>query len=325
MRELFRVRGIPVRIDVGWLLIFGLISWSLASGYFPSVLPSQSPLASWVQGVVAALLLFASVLLHELAHALVALRLGVPVAGITLHLFGGVSQLESEPETPRAELLIAIVGPLTSFALAGVTYGVGRMLTGPPWAEALAAYLGVVNLVVGIFNLVPAFPLDGGRVLRAILWAWSGRADLASRLASRIGSVLALLIIVLGLVRALTGEVLGGIWLVLIGLFLHQAASAASELVSLRSRLEALRVGQTMNTAPAVVEEARQAMASASAGQVVSPRDSAWQAFLTMARHGHRRVAVVDGGTLVGVVTQRDLHDVVARDGGGARVARRAA
>jgi Zn-dependent protease len=313
--ELFRVRGIPVRLDFGWLLIFALISWSLASGYFPHALPSRTPAAYWVQGLLAALLLFTSVLLHELAHALVALAHGVPVGGITLHIFGGVSQLESEPETPRAELLIALVGPLTSFAIAGLAYGLEGLLAGPSWADALVGYLAAVNLVVGIFNLVPAFPLDGGRVLRAALWAWRGQPDWATRVASAVGAGFGLLMIVLGVARAMSGELLGGLWLALIGLFVHQAARSSSALLRVRARLERLRVDEVMSppTTPPAGEHA------------VSPRDSAWQAFQSITRSGRGRVAVVEGGALVGVVTQRDLQHVLVGDGRGADVTRRAA
>jgi Zn-dependent protease len=323
--ELFRIRGIPVRIDLGWLLIFGLVAWSLASGYFPFMLPAQSAMASWALGIGAALLLFASVLVHELAHALVALRHGVGVGGITLHLFGGVSQLESEPETPRAELLIAIVGPLTSFAIAGAWYAIGRLLTGPPWADVLAGYVAVVNLVVGVFNLVPAFPLDGGRVLRAALWASSGSLDAATRWAARVSTVLAVLMVAVGIVRALRGEAMGGIWLALIGLFLLQAARSSYDLVRVRARLDALRVEQVMNTAPAVLDRVRDALGAPSTDDVVAPRDSAWQAFLKIARSGTGRVAVVDDRALVGVVTQRDLQDVVTSHGAEAGRPRRAA
>jgi Zn-dependent protease len=312
--QLFRVRGIPVRIDFGWLLIVGFIAWTLASGYFPYVLPSRSATAYWTQGLIAALLLFASVLLHELAHALVAIRHGIPVGGITLHIFGGVSQLDSEPETPRAELLVAIAGPLTSFAIAGLSHGLGRVLAERSWADALAGYVAAVNLVVGVFNLVPAFPLDGGRVLRAALWAWTRRLDSATRVATRIGSAMALLMIAIGIVRAVVGDVLAGLWLALIGLFLHQAARSSYALLNIRLRLEALRAEQVMNTAPAVLESAGQARADNDGA--VSPRDSAWQAFMKMARSGRGRVAVIDKGVLVGVVTQRDLHDVVTADRG---------
>jgi Zn-dependent protease len=310
--QLFRVRGIPVRIDFGWLLIVAFIAWTLGSGYFPHVLPSLSPTAYWIQGLTAALLLFASVLLHELAHALVAVRHGIPVGGITLHIFGGVSQLDSEPDTPRAELLIAIVGPLASFAIAGVAHGVGRLFAGPSLADALAGYVGGVNLVVGVFNLVPAFPLDGGRVLRAALWAWTGRLDAATRIATRIGSALALLMIAVGIVRAVSGDVIAGLWFALIGLFLQQAARSSYALLNVRIRLSALRAEQVMNTAPAVLESIGPGIPDAD--QVVSPCDSAWQAFLKIARNGRGRVAVVDKGVLLGVVTQRDLHGVVTAD-----------
>jgi hypothetical protein len=141
MLQVLHIAGIPVRIDVSWLLVFALISWSLAAGYFPRVLPDLTPGAAWAHGVAATLLLFASVFLHELAHALVALGHGVRVSSIRLHIFGGVSELESEPPTPRAEFLIAMVGPLTSFAIAGFFYGLGRVLTGPPWVAALTGYL----------------------------------------------------------------------------------------------------------------------------------------------------------------------------------------
>jgi Zn-dependent protease len=310
--QLFRVRGIPVRIDFGWLLIVVFIAWTLASGYFPHVLPSLSPTAYWIQGLTAALLLFASVLLHELAHALVAVRHGIPVGGITLHIFGGVSQLDSEPETPRAELLIAIVGPLASFAIAGVAHGVGRLFSGPSWPDALAGYLGAVNVVVGVFNLVPAFPLDGGRVLRAALWAWTGRLEAATRIATRIGSALALVMIAAGIVRAVTGDVVAGLWLALIGLFLQQASRSSYALMHVRVRLAALPAEHVMNTAPAVLESMGPGIPGAE--QAVSPRDSAWQAFLKIARNGRGRVAVVDRGVLVGVISQRDLQDVVTAE-----------
>ena len=325
MIQIFRVRGIPVRIDVGWLLVFGLISWSLASGYFPYVLPAQSAAAYWAQGLLAAALLFSSVLLHELAHALVAIGHGVPVGGITLHVFGGVSQLEGEPETPRAEILIAIVGPFTSFAIAGIAAIVGRVLSGPAWAEALTGYLAAVNLLVGFFNLLPAFPLDGGRVLRAALWRWSGRLDWASRVASRIGSFFGLLMVAAGIARAIAGEAMGGLWLALIGLFLHQAARASYEVVRLRERLEPLPVERVMNVAPAALDAARAATLTGIPGAVVSPRDSAWQAFLKISRNGLGRVAVIDGGMLVGVVSQRDLQHAVNDAGTTGDVARRAA
>ncbi len=241
MVELFRFRGIPVRLDFGWLLIFGLIAWSLASGYFPGVRPHLSRAAYWGQGLVAAALLFVSVFLHELSHALVAVRHGVGVASITLHVFGGVSQMESEPPTPRAEFLIAIVGPVTSFAVAGVCLLAERLFPLPAWAAAILAYLTLVNVMVGGFNLVPGFPLDGGRILRAALWVWKGRLEWATGVASNAGSAVAVALMALGLLRALSGQVVGGMWFILIGVFLHQAARSTRELAAIQRRLEEVR------------------------------------------------------------------------------------
>jgi len=318
MLQLFRVAGIPVRIDPSWVIVFGLISWSLAAGYFPRVLPDVSVGAAWLHGVVAALLLFVSVFLHELSHALVALEHGVPVSGIRLHVFGGVSEMEAEPPTPRAELMIAAIGPLTSFVIAGLCYGLGRALDGPPWVAALTGYLAVVNFIVGIFNLVPGFPLDGGRVLRALLWWGSGRQQWATLWASRAGIAFAIFMIALGGMRAVAGEVIGGLWFVFIGMFLYQAARASRALVDIRARLEPLRVADVMAAAePAVAEAPPPADA-------VAAEASAWHAFLKLGRAGAGRLAVVDGGRVVGVVSRRDLQDALL-ERPDADVARRAA
>jgi Zn-dependent protease len=236
MLQIFRIAGIPVRIDASWLLVFGLLAWSLAAAYVPHVLPDVTPGWAWVHGVTAALMLFVSVVLHELAHALVARRHGVRVRGIRLHVFGGVSELESEPPTARAEFLIAAVGPLTSFALAALFYGLGRMVAGSAWLAALTGYLAAVNLVIGVFNLVPGFPLDGGRLLRAMLWSWSGELGWATRWASRAGSLFALLLVVLGGIRIVTGELVGGLWFILLGLFLQQAARASTAMARQHER-----------------------------------------------------------------------------------------
>ena len=329
MIELFRVRGIPVRIDAGLFVIFGLVTWSLASGYFPNVLPARSTASYWLHGALAAVLLFASVFLHELSHALAALDQDVPVGGITLHVFGGVSQLDAEPPTPRAEMLIAIVGPLTSFAIAGLCLALDRLLDGSAAFHAVASYLVVINLMVGVFNLVPGFPLDGGRILRAALWWWSGHLEHATRVASRCGTGVALVLIALGALRVLTGDLVGGVWLALVGLFLQQAARSSWEVMRVRARLERLRVEDIMTQAPLVadmVAPLAEAGIALGAEKVVRPRDSAWTAFLKLGRTRGGRVAVVDGQALVGVVTQRDLQAALATNGAGPTdLARRAA
>jgi len=327
--QLFRVRRIPVRIDAGWLLIFGLVTWSLAAGYFPHVLPERSSATYWLHGVLAALLLFASVFLHELSHALAAVDQGVSVGGITLHVFGGVSQLDAEPPTPKAEAFIAVVGPLTSFGLAGLCLIADRAIDGSPAFHALASYLAAINLMIGVFNLVPGFPLDGGRILRAGLWWWTGRLGHATRIASRCGTGVALLLMAFGAWRAVTGDLVGGVWLALIGLFLHQAARSSWDLMRVRARLEPIRVQDVMTRAPLVADlVAPLAEAGAALGpeQVVHPRDSAWTAFLKLGRTRGGNVPVVDGQMLVGVITQRDLHGALAANGANsADIARRAA
>lgn len=326
MLQIFRAAGIPVRVDASWLLVFALISWSLASGYFPHVLPQLTPGAAWLHAVTAACLLFASVFLHELSHALVARRQGVRVSGIRLHVFGGVSELESEPPTPRAEFLIAVVGPLASFALAAVCYGLGRAGSDLPWLTALTGYLTAVNLIVGLFNLVPGFPLDGGRLLRAMLWWGSGRLGWATRWASRVGSLFALMLVALGVIRAVAGELVGGLWFILIGLFLHRAAGASAALAHMHDQLAPLRVADVLKHRPSHNGDGvAAAPAPIGSDDVVEPESSAWLAFLKTARNRGGRVVVVDHGRLVGVVSHRDLERAAAvehlRAGAGHRAA----
>jgi Zn-dependent protease len=310
MLQVFRVAGIPVRVDFSWLFVFALISWSLASGFVPHVLPELTPVATWLHAVAAAALLFVSVFLHELSHSLVALRQGVGVLEIRLHVFGGTSELETEPPTPRAEFVIAVVGPLTSFVLAGLCYGLGRTVAGLPWAVALTGFLAAVNLVVGLFNLVPGFPLDGGRLLRAALWGWSGQLGWATRWASRMGSLFAFTLVALGLVRALGGDLVGGFWFVLIGVFLHQAARSSAELGRLRERLERVWVSDVMTPLATTLD----ALAAHQLDDAVTPGASAWEAYTKLSRRAVAHLAVLERGRLVGVVSRRDLQRVVAPD-----------
>ncbi len=250
---LFRLRGIPVRIHVSWLAIVALITWSLSVGYFPQIVP-ELPLAThWAQGFLAALLLFVSVFLHELSHALMARRYGIPVADITLHVFGGLSRLTREPERPGIEFAVAVVGPLTSLAIAGALALVQMLVELPVAIAAVMRYLILVNAVVGAFNLAPGFPLDGGRVLRAALWKAKGDPGWATQTASRVGRAFAMFLIFFGAIRAFGGEFLGGLWLVLIGLFLRQGAAGAYQRVGLERILAPLAVRDGMTRAPIAI------------------------------------------------------------------------
>jgi Zn-dependent protease/predicted transcriptional regulator len=292
---LFRIRGIPVRVHASWLVIYGLIAWSLAVGYFPQVLPAATPVTSWVSALLAALLLFVSVFLHELSHALVALRHGIPVSSITLHVFGGVSALQHEPDRPGAEIVIAVVGPLTSFAIAGVVAVLAALLQPGGTAAAVMQYLVLVNVVVGLFNLVPGFPLDGGRVLRALLWKARGDLGWATRVASRTGEQFGLVLIALGTWRAVAGQFLGGLWFVVIGLFLRQAAVASYQQLVVRRSLEPRKIRDAM--ARHVVHVPPDLPVAALVD------DFFW-------RHHVSSFPVVDGGRVMGIVGIHDLGAV---------------
>ncbi|MBC7237513.1 MAG: site-2 protease family protein [Chloroflexi bacterium] len=241
------VFGIPLRIDISWLLIFVWVTWSFAGGYFAVRYPEWSGVLRWSAGIVASLAFFGSVLLHELGHALLARRMGMPVHDITLFVFGGVAEIVDEPRTPASEFLMALVGPLISLALSGILATVHLVTRG--FSEPIAAIafvLGLMNLALGVFNLIPGFPLDGGRVLRSILW--NARQDLlwATRWASRVGQVVAYGFILVGIVRFFSGNWLGGLWIALIGLFLDNAARTSYAQLTLRNLLEDYAVSDIM-------------------------------------------------------------------------------
>ncbi len=238
---LFRVLGFPVRVHASWLIIFALLAWSLATGWFPTRLPGRGPGAYWAMGVVGSLGLFASILLHELSHSLVARRQGLPITGVTLFLFGGVAQLSEEPKDPRTELLVALAGPLASVAIGAVCLAfarVGLLLSWPAPVTSVAEYLALLNIVLVVFNMMPAFPLDGGRVLRAVIWQARGDLRGATRIASASGALFGGALMILGLLSILGGGVVGGVWFAVIGLFLRSSAKTAYRQLVLREILE---------------------------------------------------------------------------------------
>jgi Zn-dependent protease/predicted transcriptional regulator len=257
--------------------------------------PDVPVLTHWASGLVAALLLFVSVFLHELSHSIVARAHGLPVSAITLHVFGGVSELGREPESPGVEFRIAIVGPLSSLVLAGLAFAGAALVGARPTLAAILGYLAVVNVAVGVFNLVPGFPLDGGRVLRAILWRSKGNLQWATRIASRAGSTFGLVLIGLGIVRGLTGEFLGGLWFVLIGLFLRQAAEGSYQQLVVQRALAPLRVRDVMT------RDVIQVSPDAPLAQVVD--DHFW-------RHHVTSFPVVDAGRVVGILSVHRLGDI---------------
>ncbi len=253
---IFRVYGIDIRIDPSWLLIAALFVWNLSVQYFPQLLPELSQATYISLGVVATLGFFASLLLHEFAHSVVAIFYGLRITAITLFIFGGVAGLKSEPKDARSEFWIAIAGPAMSFALAGFGYLMANLLASVGASDpivVLFAYLGIANLVLAIFNLVPAFPMDGGRVLRAFLWYLKSDLEFATRIASRLGSALGVGFMALGLFSVLNGAGVGGFWMILIGFFVLGSSRGAYESQKIERILLGHTVDQIMTRAPVTV------------------------------------------------------------------------
>ncbi len=254
--DLFKIAGIQIAIDYSWIVIFLLVACSLSVGYFPHEYPGYGWGAYLGVGIVATLLFFVSVVTHELAHSLVANRLGQPVRRITLFIFGGMAHLSREPSNPTAEMQIAVVGPLTSLALGAgfwvctrVAAGVGLPLL---WA-AVFKYLAFINVALALFNLLPGFPLDGGRILRGWLWRRSGDLRAATARAADWGAGIAFGLMGLGLVEILGGALVGGLWLIFIGMFLRGAARAGYHGVVVERALSGATVRDLMVNDPVIV------------------------------------------------------------------------
>ncbi|MGB9836652.1 MAG: M50 family metallopeptidase [Candidatus Saccharicenans sp.] len=245
--KIARIYGIEVKVDSSWLVIFLLFTFSLSIYYFPQSFTVASRIYYWLLGLVTSLLVFASVLFHELAHSLTAKRQGEKVEDITLFILGGVARISEEPETPQKEFSMALAGPLSSFFLALVFIFLAALLRQVSHPlQVMAAYLGYINAVLGAFNLLPGFPMDGGRVLRAIVWKATGDLRKATRAASLVGQFIAFFLIFIGIFRFFRGD-LGGLWLVLIGWFLHSASVQGYSQVLLKQSLEGLKARDLMS------------------------------------------------------------------------------
>jgi len=294
---LFRIAGIDIGIHYTWIFIFIFFSWSLAQGYFPLQYPGWSTSVYWIMGIIASLMIFVSVLLHELAHSLVARRRGIAVNSITLFILGGVSNLEDEPSKPSSEFAMAIVGPLTSFFLALIFFGLSYIpqSAGSPGA-AMLSYLALINLFLGAFNLIPGFPLDGGRVLRSIIWGSTGNLVKATNIAGIVGQIFGWTLIGVGLFFIVwIGSLFTGLWLAFIGWFLNSSADASRKEVALRERLSLVKVREVVNPDP----------------EIISPQitvDEMVRNVFNM-RHG-RAVPVCRDSKLVGIVTITDVKKI---------------
>ncbi len=294
--HLGRIAGIDIYIHFSWLIIFVFLTWSLATGWFPQLYPGWSTATYWLVSAVAALLLFVSVLLHELAHSLVARARGLPVKNITLFIFGGVSNIQQEPTSPGVEFQMAVVGPVVSLLIGFVAYLLMLPLRGSNSPlQGILFYLAVTNILLGIFNLIPGFPLDGGRVLRSIVWKASGSLLLATRVATIVGQIIAYLFILLGIWLFFGGNVLNGIWIGFIGWFLLSSAQSANSQVMLESMFRGVTVGEVMNTKPTTVP------ANISLQKLVD------EYFLP---NGLRSALVMQADQLAGLITLSDIRHV---------------
>jgi len=297
-----RVLGIDIRIHISWVFIFFLVLLSLADQFFPASYPQWSQQKTFIVSAVAALLFFVSVLLHELAHAIVALRFKMSVSSITLFLLGGVANLTKEPPSAKAEFFMAAAGPLTSLAIGGlaflvqqvVTNNIGRLPALQP-VEGVASYLSFINIAVAIFNMIPGFPLDGGRVLRSIIWGLRRDRLVATRVAARGGQLVAGLMVVYGASRVIDGEAISGLWMGLIAYFLYGAASQSLQQERVTAAVGNVRVGQLMTT------DFRSAPAGIPIGQLI--RD-------IVLPNNLQAIPIVAHERLVGLVTIADLRKV---------------
>ena len=295
---LFRLLGFEVKLDLSWIFLAVLVTWTLAAGYFPSAHPGLGTPAYWSMAVIGALGLFASIVLHELSHSVVARGYGMQIAGITLFIFGGVAEMREEPPSARAEFFMAIAGPIASLVLAGLFALLAGMTGGETSAIGIVfGYLALINLILAVFNMVPAFPLDGGRALRAVLWGWKDDIRWATRITASMGFAFGLFLMALGLMSLLGGNVIGGLWWGLIGLFLAGAARASASQLETKATLAHERVAARMTRDPVTVTPDMEL------------RDFAE---LALAR-GHRLYPVVSEGRLIGQIETRVLSGL-ARD-----------
>jgi Zn-dependent protease/predicted transcriptional regulator len=253
------VKKIPIRLHFTLIIVFFLISWTLATGFMPSYYPNLNESQYWMMGAIGAVILFISILLHELSHSLLSIRYGIGVHQIILFIFGGISDIKDETKDFKKEFKIAVVGPLTSYALSGLFWilfitissindnnfqNIGEYLT---IIEGILLYSSIINLIIGSFNLIPAFPLDGGRMLRAGLTKWKKDFDQATSIASKIGIAISFGIMGLGFITILRGSFLGGFWLIIIGWFLNSGAQAYLEQNELSNRLKGIKLNAIMN------------------------------------------------------------------------------
>lgn len=293
--SLGRILGIRIGLDFSWFLIFVLITWTLAAGYFPAEFPNWPVGEYWVVGAVTAIFFFISVLLHELGHSVVALRYKVPVRSITLFIFGGMAQIGAEPPSAKAEFLIAIAGPAVSFALA-ISFGLLQaVFTTIAPVLAVAKYLAYINAAMGLFNLIPGFPLDGGRVFRAVVWGITHNLRRATAIAGGLGRIIGFLFILLGVWLIFGSSFINGLWIAFIGWFLESSASAQVQQQRLQEMLVGHRASEAMSRDFPFISD------DITLQQMVDAH---------VLGAGRRSFVIEHGDRVVGLLTLHDIKDV---------------
>lgn len=300
--HLFTLFGFEVKLDLSWLLLALLISWSLGAGWFPARYPDLSIHTYAWMGISVAVGVFFSIVFHEFSHSVVARYYGMPIRGITLFIFGGVAEMESEPPDPKAEFLMAIAGPISSFLLAALLWAAAAAAQGMAWPLPLIGVLStlaVINFTVAVFNLAPAFPLDGGRVLRAALWHWRRDLHEATFISSRIGKGFGTALMILGVIGFVGGNLIGGMWWFLIGIFVRGAASSSYQQLVLKDMVEGQPVRRFMRSDPVTV-----------APQLSIPD---WVEDYVY-RYHYKMYPVLDGSRLLGCITVDSLQRIPRED-----------
>ncbi|MBN1685674.1 MAG: site-2 protease family protein [Spirochaetales bacterium] len=301
---LFRLFGFEVKMNITWLVLAFLIAWSLASGIFPSDYQGLRQATYWIMGVICTVGIFLSIVVHEFSHSMIARRFAIPIRSITLMIFGGVAEMDEEPPNPRAEFYMSIAGPLSSFFLGCVfflLFYVSRRAVWPPAVTGVVRYLRDINFIIAVFNLVPAFPLDGGRILRSALWRWRGDLKWATRISSAIGSGFGILLIVFGMFTLFRGAWINGLWWILIGFFVRNASRSSYQRTLIFETLKGEPVARFMKSEVVSVDP-----------------DIAIERLVEdyVYKYHYKMLPVARGRELMGCVTTRDIKKVPREEWG---------
>jgi len=297
-KTLFTVFGFSVKADPSWLILAVLVLWTLAEGLFPSQYEGYRSSTYWAMAALGMIGLFGSIILHELGHSLVARRFGLPIKDITLFVFGGVADMEDEPPNAKVELAVALAGPVTSMALAALFFAVARLLppaVAPPPVAGVLVYLVWINAILAVFNLIPAFPLDGGRVLRALLWSWRSDVRQATQISSKVGSGVGWVLILLGAFVFLNGHIIPGLWWFFIGMFMRTASQMSYRHLLVRRALAGESLRRFMKT-----------------DVVTVPRHIPIRSLVEeyIYKYHYKFFPVLDGDQLRGCVSTRHVRDI---------------